>query len=211
MLIPSRRKMILDIFAKNPFAELHLREISRLSGVSLNNVDNSLRLFVRNQMFNRREVSNMVFYRANLEDERLLKMFELLEVERKREFYEKNRQIARLLRKYTQRIVDITNKEIQVVILFGSVARNEWTKNSDIDILAVAATKNRQTDAALTKAKIDVSPLLRINPILTTIAKFVEGFSKKTEFFKELWQDRIVLYNEFLFWQIVKEADKLYA
>ncbi len=42
MLIPVRRKKILEVFLKSPFKEVHLREIARLSKVSLNNVDNSL-------------------------------------------------------------------------------------------------------------------------------------------------------------------------
>lgn len=211
MLIPVRRKKILEVFLKDPFKEIHLREIARLSEVSLNNVDNSLRLFVKDNMFKRRDVSNMAFFKPNLENEALLKIFELLELEKKKEFYDKNKKIARLLQKYTQDIIDLSNKRIQLVILFGSVARGEWTKGSDIDILVVVSEKDKDVIAALNKAKIDVSPLLEISPISTTIKKFIEGFRKKTEFYDELWKDRVVLYNEFLFWQMIKEGGRLYA
>ena len=211
MLIPVRRKKILEVFLKDPFKEIHLREIARLSKVSLNNVDSSLRLFVKEDMFKRREVSNMVFFKPNLENEALLKIFEYLELEKKKEFYDKNKKIVRLLQKYTQGIVELSNKKIQLVILFGSVARGEWTKNSDIDILAVVSGKENDVTTALNKAKIDVSPLLEIRPISTTTEKFVEGFRNKAEFYNELWKDRVVLYNEFLFWQLVKEGGKLYV
>ncbi len=211
MLIPVRRKKILEVFLKDPFKEIHLREIARLSEVSLNNVDNSLRLFVKDNMFKRRDVSNMAFFKPNLENEALLKIFELLELEKKKEFYDKNKKIARLLQKYTQDIIDLSNKRIQLVILFGSVARGEWTKGSDIDILVVVSEKDKDVIAALNKAKIDVSPLLEISPISTTTEKFIEGFRKKTEFYDELWKDRVVLYNEFLFWQMIKEGGRLYA
>lgn len=211
MLIPVRRKKILEVFLKDPFKEIHLREIARLSKVSLNNVDSSLRLFVKDDMFKRREVSNMVFFKPNLENEALLKIFEYLELEKKKEFYDKNKKIVRLLQKYTQDIVELTNKKIQLVILFGSVSRGEWTKNSDIDILAVVSGKENDVTTALNKAKIDVSPLLEIRPISTTTEKFVEGFRNKAEFYNELWKDRVVLYNEFLFWQLVKEGGKLYV
>ena len=211
MLIPVRRKKILEVFLKDPFKEIHLREIARLSKVSLNNVDNSLRLFVKDNMFKRRDVSNMTFFKPNLENETLLKIFEFLELEKKKEFYDKNKKIARLLQKYTQDIIDLSNKKIQLVILFGSVARGEWTKGSDIDILAVVSEKDKDVIAVLNKAKIDVSPLLEISPISTTTEKFIEGFRKKTEFYDELWKDRVVLYNEFLFWQMIKEGGRLYA
>ena len=78
MLIPIRREKILEIFLKDPFKEIHLREIARMSGVSVNNVDNSLRLFVKDNIFIRREVSNMVFFKPNLENEELLKILEYL-------------------------------------------------------------------------------------------------------------------------------------
>ncbi len=211
MLIPVRRRKILEVFMKSPFEEIHLRGIVRLSKVSLTNVDNSLKLFVKDDMFERRNISNMVFFKPNLESEDILKIFEFLELEKRKGFYNKNKKIARLLQKYTRDIIDLSNKKIQLVMLFGSVARGEWTKGSDIDVLIVVSEKDKDVTAALNKAKIDVSPLLEIRPISTTVDKFVEGFSKKTEFYDELWKDRIVLYNEFLFWQLIKEGGKLYA
>jgi predicted nucleotidyltransferase len=208
MLIPLRRKKILEVFLKGPFKEIHLREIARLSGVSVNNVDNSLRLFVKDDMFKRRKVSNMVFFRPNLENEELLKMFEYLELEKKKGFYNKNKKIARLIQKYAEDIVALSDKKIQLVILFGSVARGEWAKGSDIDILVVVSGKENEVTPILNKAKIDVSPLLEIVAISTTTEKFREGFQKRTEFYDELWKDRVVLYNEFLFWQLVKEGGR---
>src|SRR3989338_1651729 len=109
MLIPDKRKKILEVFFKNPFKEAHLREVVRLSGVSLTNVDNSMRLFVKEDMFKRRESSNMVFFKPNLENEALLKIFEYLELEKKRDFYSKNKKISRLLQKYSNTIVDLYN------------------------------------------------------------------------------------------------------
>ncbi len=211
MFIPVGRKKILEVFIKDPLKEIHLREIARLSKVSLNNVDNSMRLFVKDSIFKRREVSNMVFFKPNLENETLLKIFEYLEMEKKNRYYEKNKKIARLLQKYAEDIVTLSDKKIQLVILFGSVARGEWGKGSDIDILAVVSGRENEVTPILNKAKIDVSPLLEIRPISTTTEKFVAGFKKKTEFYDELWKDRVVLYNEFLFWQLIKEGGKLYA
>lgn len=211
MLIPVRRKKILEVFMKSPFGEIHLRDAARVSKVSLTNADSSLKLFVKDNMFEKRNVSNMVFFKPNLESDVLLKIFEFLELEKRERFYAKNKKIARLLQKYTQSIIDLSNKKIQLVMLFGSVARGEWAKGSDIDILVVVSEKDKAVTAALSNSKIDVSPLLEINAISTTVDKFVEGFGKKKEFYEELWKDRIVLYNEFLFWQLIKEGGKFYA
>ncbi len=208
MLIPIQRKKILEVFMSDPAKEIHLREISRLSKVSLNNVNNTLRQFVKDGLFKRREVSNMSFFKPNLDNEDLLKLFEYLELKRKREFYGKNKNIARLLEKYATNVIDLSKRQIQLVALFGSVARNEWVKGSDIDILAVSSNKDSDVINILNKAKIDVSPLLEIRPVSTTIEKFTEGLKKKTEFYHELWNDRIILYNESLFWQLIREGNR---
>ena len=208
MLIPIQRKKILEVFMRDPTKEIHLREISRLSKVSLNNVNDALRQFAKDGLFKRREVSNMSLFKPNLDSEDLLKLFEYLELKRKKEFYSKNKNIARLLEEYTASVIDLSKRQIQLVALFGSVARNEWIKGSDIDILAVSSNKDRDVINILNKAKIDVSPLLEIRPVSTTIEKFTEGLKKKTEFYNELWNDRIVLYNESLFWQLIKEGNR---
>ena len=204
MLIPLQRRKILEIFMSDPAREIHLREISRLSKVSLNNVSDTMRQFVKDGLFKRREISNMSLFKPNLDNEDLLKLFEYLELKRKKEFYSKNKSIARLLEKYTANVIELSKRRIQLVVLFGSVARGEWVKGSDIDILAVSSNKDNDVINMLNKAKIDVSPLLEICPISTTIEKFAEGIREKTEFYHELWGDRIVLYNESLFWQLVR-------
>lgn len=208
MLIPPRRKKILKIFLDNPFKEAHLREIARISKVSLTNVKNSLSLFVRDGLFIRRDISNMAFFKPNLKNESLLKAFELLELEKKEAFYKQNKQIARLLKEYTELAIGLSNKRIQLLILFGSVARGEWTKKSDIDILAVTSEDNDAALKALSKAQTEVSPLLQIAPITTTTKKFLEGFGENTAFYSQLWKDRVILYNEFLFWQLVREGGR---
>jgi predicted nucleotidyltransferase len=208
MLIPLQRKKILEVFMSDPAKEIHLREISRLSKVSLNNVNDTMRLFVKDSLFNRREVSNMSLFKPNLDSEDLLKLFEYMEIERKKAFYNKNKSIARLLEKYTTNVIDLSKRQIQLVVLFGSVARSEWVKGSDIDILAVSSNKDSDAINILHKAKIDVSPLLEIRPVSTTIEKFTEGLKKKTEFYHELWNDRIVLYNESLFWKLIREENR---
>ena len=208
MLIPAGRKKILEVFLKDPFKEIHLRELSRMSKSSLANVDNSMRLFVKNDIFKRNEMAHSTFFKPNLENDETIKIFELLELDRKRVFYAKNKNIARLLKKYTDSIIDLSNKRIQLVVLFGSVARGEWTKASDIDILAVVPDKEGDIVDILNKAKTNVSPLLEIRTISTTTKKFIDGFKAKSEFYDNLWNDRVVLYNEFLFWQLIKEAGK---
>ncbi len=205
MIIPEQRKKILEIFLKNPFDEVHLRKISEISKVSLNNVSKTMELYVEQDLFKRQDVSDMAFFKPNLKNETMLKLFEFLEMERKNNFYLDNKKISRMLKKYTNRLIQ-SEREIQIIILFGSVARGEWTKNSDVDVLSVISKKSKSITSVLDKVKVDVSPLLKISPVSTTINKFKEGLKNKSEFYEDIWRDRIVLYNEFLFWRLISEG-----
>jgi len=208
MLIPPQRNKILDVFMSDPADEIHMREISRLSKVSLNNVNDTLRQFVKDGLFKRRDISNMSLFKPNLDSEELLKLFEYLELKKKKEFYGKNKSIARLLEKYTANVTELSKRQIQLIVLFGPVARGEWAKGSDIDILAVSSNKDSDAINILNNAKIEVSPPLEIRPIFTTIEKFTEDLRKKTKFYYQLWSDRIILYNESIFWQLVREGNR---
>jgi hypothetical protein len=99
---------------------------------------NTMRLFMKHDLFIRTEVANATFFKPNLENDETVKLFEFLEVERRKVFFSRNKTIARLLKKYADTIIERSGKRIQLLVLFGSVARGEWTKNSDVDILAVA-------------------------------------------------------------------------
>lgn len=209
MLLPKGKEKILNLFFNDPYGEIHQREISRIAKVPLDNVNKYLRSFVGQGILVRRVVSNMTLFKANLEKPELLKIFEFFEIERRTHFYNKNRRVSRLLREYADNLISLSKGEIQMVVLFGSVARGEWTMKSDVDILTLSLTRGGKISQVLDKAKIDVTPLLEIAAINTTRDKFIEGFRKKLDFYGNLWQDRIILYNEFMFWQLVKEGARL--
>ena len=98
-----------------------------MSKSSLTNVDSTRRLFMKHDLFIRNEVANSTFFKPNLENDETVKLFEFLEVERRKVFYSKNKTIARLLKKYADIIIERSGKRVQMLVLFGSVARGEWT------------------------------------------------------------------------------------
>ena len=208
MYIPASKEKILKLFFIEPTREIHLREISRQANVPPHNVNKYLKEFTKDGLLERREISNMTFFKINLESAYLFKIFEVFELSCREEFLSRNKKIARLLEGYTQHLLRLSNREIQMVILFGSVARGEWAKGSDIDILTVTAAEYSQRKIAKVQedAQRKVSHLLEVVPVNVTMEKFIEGMKNKLEFYDELWRDRIVLYNELLFWQLTKEA-----
>jgi len=208
MFISRTREKILRLFFSDPELSIHQRGISRQANVAPHNVNKYLKEFVNDGLLIRSEISNLTLFRINPENDFLFKVFEIFEMDRKNRFFEQNRKISRLLDEYNENLKRLSSREIQMVILFGSVARGKWTKGSDIDVLTVTSKpeEKRKIIQIQQRAAEECDHIIQISPVHITINKFIEGMRNKLEFFDELWRDRIVLYNEFLFWELSREA-----
>src|SRR3989338_3342686 len=206
MYLSPGKERLLKIFFRDPWAELHQRELARKAKVPVNNAHKYLGEFVADGLLLRREVANMALLRLNWESDYLLKLLELFEVSQRADFLARNKSIARILTKATAALVEESHSHIQLVMLFGSVARETWTPRSDIDLLVLASSSGNVITNAFSKAKIKAESVLELSPVFTQIDDAVIGFRERKAFHQEVWGDRVVLYNEFLFWQIVKRG-----
>ncbi len=206
MYLSPGKERLLKIFFRDPWAELHQRELARKAKVPVNNAHKYLGEFVGDGLLVRREVANMVLLRLNWESDYLLKLLEIFEVSQRTDFLARNKSIARLLTKATETLVRESESHVQLVMLFGSVAREAWTSKSDIDLLVLASTPGDPINRAFHKAKTEAQSVLELVPVFETIESAAIGFRERRAFHQEVWGDRVVLYNEFLFWQIVKRG-----
>ncbi len=208
MFISQTREKILRLFFDDPELIIHQRGIARKSNVTPHNVNKYLKEFVNDGLLIRNEISNLTLFKINPENDFLFKVFEIFEIGRKNRFFLQNKNISRLLSEYNENLKRLSSREIQMTILLGSVARGKWTIKSDIDILTVTteSVESRNMVSVQEEAAKDLDHILHISPVHITIDKFIEGMKNKLDFFQELWKDRIVLYNEFLFWQLIKTS-----
>ena len=208
MFISQTREKILRLFFENSELHIHQRGIARQANVVPHNANKYLKEFVQDGLLIRSVISNLTLFKINPENDFLFKVFETFEIRRKNRFFMQNKKISRMISEYNENLKRLSSREIQMVVLFGSVARGKWTKGSDIDILTVTTetVEKRKIIQIQGEAAKEIDHILHISPVHITIANFVEGIQKKLEFFEELWRDRIVLYNEFLFWQLIREA-----
>jgi len=206
MYLSPGKERLLKIFFRDPWAELHQRELARKAKVPVNNAHAYLGQFVEDGLLLRREVANMALLRLNWESDYLLKLLELFEVFQRVDFLARNKSIARLLTKATDTLVRESESHVQLVMLFGSVARGTWTPKSDIDLLVLASTPGDPITKAFHKARTEAQSVLELSPVFTSVEAAVIGFRERKAFHQEVWGDRVVLYNEFLFWQIVKRG-----
>ena len=206
MYLSAGKARLLNIFFREPWGEFHQRELARRAKVPIQNAHQYLGAFVEAGWLIRRDVSRMSFFRPQWESGELLKAFELFELEHREAFLKRNKSIARLLVKATGTLVHASQWHIQLVMLFGSVARGMWTSKSDIDVLAVASHPWSPMEKAFREAKTATQSVLELNPVFTDIESAIAGFRERRTFHQEVWGDRVVLYNEGLFWRIVREG-----
>lgn len=112
---------ILAMFLEDSYREFYLREVASHAKVSVSTVKAYLDSFVRDEFLLRSKRANLVLFKANIENAafRHFKMAYFL------------RRVGPLIKHLRQ------NYENSSIILYGSCARGEDDKDSDIDLLII--------------------------------------------------------------------------
>jgi len=118
--------------------ECYLREIARKTNNSTSSISRQLNLLKDNKMVIERKSGKELMYLLNTKNNAALKLCELVEVQRLEQFYKKNAEMKILLEDFLERVKD---ENLVNATIFGSVAKEEFTKESDIDILIVTNKK----------------------------------------------------------------------
>jgi hypothetical protein len=208
MFLSTTKERILRLFFDNPGLLIHQRGISRRANVFPHSVNKYLKEFVRDGLLIRSEISQLTLFRINPKNDFLFKTFELFELQRKEELFEQNEKISRLLRQYSENLIRFSKRDVQMIILLRSEALERGTKKSPFEVLSVtSATVDKDRIIKIQEKEAQrMSHILEISPVHITLDKFIDAIQKKLELYEKLWKDRIVLYNEFLFWQSIREA-----
>ena len=186
----------------NPSKELYGREIERLAGTTHERTIVYLNKLVSQKALVREERGRQVFYRINKEHELAQKALSFAELKRKIEF-SKDNEIAFII----QDIVSQTLKECQTsiyfVLLFGSMARKQNTKSSDIDLLFVliqdGKIKNKLEEIIKKRENITGKKI----SLHTMSIDELEKRWLREPIYKNIWDERIVFYGEENFWRFV--------
>lgn len=169
LLFGSYRRHVLGLLLLRPEDSLHVREISRLTGVPAGSLHRELRALTGAGLLLREPAGNQVRYRAN----------------RASPIYP---QLAELFRK-TAGLVDLLRdalsplaQRIKAAFVFGSMAQGTETATSDVDLFVIGKVKFADVVGALLPLRQRLGR--EINPVVMSEADFAAQRRRKDRFLK---------------------------
>lgn len=184
---------ILEKIYLNP--GIHLREIARRVNLGIPAVKNHLDKFLKEKIITKRKEGRNVKFFINFKNRKVIAYLSEVEMFR----------LERLPKIIGNVIIDflsaLENKPI-VTIIFGSYAKGNYTKGSDLDILFVFNEINEEIE---TRAKLIGSRYpLKIRPIYLTWKEFREKFfDAKDVFMREVRENKIIV-NGMEYWVMLE-------
>ncbi len=117
----SKEEQVLQLFFENPTKEWHFEEILREAKITRSKADRWLKEFIKEELIKRKkEKQKMPYYISNYDSSA----------------YKNKKKIFALSRLYESGFLNhlASLKKAETIIIFGSFARSDWHKNSDVDI-----------------------------------------------------------------------------
>jgi predicted nucleotidyltransferase len=187
-------------------------EIKRKINLSYDRVHKYLKDLEKSKILTSVVKGKTKLYKANLENMLTLKLFETFEIQKRERFYKKNPDIRALLERFTEDVLKQIKDKTLIMILFGSVAREKYNRESDVDILIITPNLSKsQLDSIkkiIEKTASEYSSIYEreLVPLVIKLSEFTEGLKAKRDFYQEIWLDRIVLYGESRFFEEIAQG-----
>ncbi len=171
VLFGEYRKRILGLLLLHPEQGYHVRELARLTNTSAGTLHKELSKLSDAGILQSKKVGNQQHYSANLQ----CPIFE---------------ELASIFRK-TSGLTDViadalsgVKHQIQLAMVFGSVARGEEQANSDIDVMIVGDISFGDVVSLLHETQV----ILRreINPVVYSMDSFKSRVEKNDSFINEI-------------------------
>lgn len=196
---------VLEVFERDVFREHTFTEIKETSREKSSNlIQTALKELAEQKILQRSKRGNLVFYASNPENflvEYCLGLIQQAKLQR----YSKE------ARKAMQSIVSelVKRNPFCSILLFGSYASMQQTKQSDMDIAIITENKEQHKDYETGLKSLSLKLFVKIDYHLITAKEFVEMLLVDYENVgKQVYENNIPLYNNFVYYSLLKEARK---
>ncbi len=167
---------ILRVFLEDPANEIHVREVANLAKASPGSAKKYLDLLHGENLLLRRRQANLLLYRGNLDNPAFRQM-----------------KVARSVYGLIKcGLVDFLASELSPtsITLFGSIARGEDDRSSDVDMFVLAKKKELQL------SKFEEKIRRRINLIIYDSKTWERKAREDRPFYESVTFGGVVLYGE---------------
>ena len=139
----SKEERVIDLFFENPTREWHFEEIVKEGKIARSKADGWLKRFIKEDLIKKvKEKGKMPYYISN---------YESASYKNKKKLFAMNKMYDCGFLNHLSSL-----KKARSVIIFGSFARSDWYKNSDIDLFIYGDTYGLKTAEYETKLHHDI-------------------------------------------------------
>ena len=167
---------VLSLFLENPHSSYYLRESARMLDMDPMTVRRALNLLVKDDFLIKTEEKNRILYRADVENPAL-------------RHAKISYNLSWLREKNTVDFILNQMKSVSSIVLFGSFAKGENDKASDVDILTISLSKSKPT------AELAMLLGQDVNLVNFTPAQWSNQAKNNKAFYLDVITDGILLYG----------------
>ena len=167
----DKESLLLLFFLSNYDRLLNVREASRKTGVSRSTASRLLRMLNSKGVLAKREAGNQIFYSLDTRNPLTLNMCALV-LGLKYNELELPRSISRQTTSFVESCKNSLGEQPSSIVLFGSTARGEAGKGSDVDILVILRSLKEGGKANTIAQSINASHTNKISPTTITMKSF---------------------------------------
>ncbi len=176
---------------------IHKRALSKQLGIGMPSIDYALKKIEK--LVKKAKSGNQIRYFIDYSTETLVPMLYAIEYSRFDKF---NAKIKIAVNSFLEEL----NEKPVITAIFGSYARGDYTKDSDIDILLVFQKLQNEKQIEESAKKAGMRTNTAINPVYLDYKIFRDSFHNQTKaFFKNLKKDRIIINGIELWRQLENE------
>lgn len=202
-------KLILAAFIKSPTKSQYIRQIESNCALSYERVQHYLKELEKSKILTSKTKGKIKEYTLNRKSETALKLFSILEMEKRQAFYSKNPQFQSWLNTMLSELnkdMTATTSDIKFILLFGSTVRGDSKDSSDVDLLIVTRTPDSTLETVIksVKTKLEAISGKTFSFHIVNYKEFTAKW-KKEPVYATIWLDHVILSGEENFWKEVLE------
>ena len=180
---------IIALYRGDYLNQFHIREMSRLIGKSHVSLLPYLKRFEKDKILIPKQVGKSKVYSINFNNNKVREFLSFSEKKKTLELLNKEFFVSKIYDEFI-------NSLDGCLILFGSYAVGDYTKESDIDLLYIGYIKEKEKKKILEFGKTYKK---EIHLVSMSLKQFKEQLLKHSSLIKEVVKNHIILYNQDIF------------